>query len=121
MFVISTVAFAAPKPHWFEISTTGAKAFIDDGRLIDEDGYNGFRARIEFDPPITANDITFTTEFLVVEVDCHQHLTRVKRTSFIEANGTEHPADNAWRTVGKPPAIDIVEAVKARVCFTVST
>ncbi len=116
---IMTVGLA--DPHWVEVGRPiGANGtsivYLDDSAVVQEEGYTGLRGKTVLAAPATADGVQITAAITMFEVNCSTGTGRGKRMALLEANGTEHPGDQLWRTIDQPPATDTINAVKLRVC-----
>ncbi len=110
----------ADTTHWVDISTSSRKIYLDDSNVIVDGHFNGFKALITFGPGKVVDGNTIASEIVLVEYDCHAQVGRGKRLVYIDDQFQEHTIDEMWVSVDRPPATDILEAVKARVCFKTS-
>ncbi len=117
--------------HWVEITTSiKGKVYLDDSNVIVEtlqaNQFNGFKTLIVFDAPRPFQGTGLTTTYNVVSevleivYDCHQQTGQAKRLLFTDDQKIDHTIDDVWRLVGHAPATEILDAVKARVCFHTS-
>jgi hypothetical protein len=116
---LMTVGMA--EPHWVEVGRPiGASGpsivYLDDSAVIHENNYTGLRGKTILAAPGTVDGAQITAVITIFEVDCGSGNGRGKRVSLLEANGAEHPGDQPWRTIDRPPATDTINAVKLRVC-----
>lgn len=127
LLLASSVAFAAPS-HWVEIPTSiSGRVSIDDANLFVENigghEFNGFKAMIVFKNAFPFKGEGLETSYNVVaEIlemvdDCHQQVGLAKRLVMTDDKVADHQIVDAWRVIVNAPATDILDAVKARVCF----
>ena len=127
LLLVTSVAFAQPT-HWVEITTSmSGKVYIDDANLLVENfeggSFNGFKALIVFQTAFPFKGVGLATsynvqsEILELVYDCHQQIGIAKRLLMTDDQKTDHTISDVFRVIDHAPATDILDAVKARVCF----
>lgn len=115
---MSPIAFAADTTHWVDISIPTQKIYLDDSDVIVEKPYNGFKVLIMFGTPSTkGGHNNIISEIVVVEYDCHAKEGRAKRLVYFDTSSVSYDVNEIWIKADHSPATEIVDAVKARVCF----
>lgn len=116
----------ADTSHWHELTTTrtSTKVYIDDSTVLVEavfgEKFNGFKALIVFPKPVEYKGISVQSEILQVMYSCHSNKSIAKRLTLIDDTQHDHPfGDGQWHEANLPPATEIAEAIKARVCFSI--
>jgi FlaG/FlaF family flagellin (archaellin) len=125
LILITATAHAAP--HWVEVQTSSAnKLYIDDSDVRAETfeghNYRGYTALIVFANPSVFEGTGLTTPYTVVSetavivYDCQNQAGIGKRLVMVDDQKAGHEIDDVWRLLDHGVAIELRDAVKAKVC-----
>ena len=121
--LISTAAVAANHSRWVEVkSATDFHVYVDTAEKIVDGDYAGYKALLVYPKPATAKTsngqtVQITAEVMVVEYSCRQNVGRGAVIVLLDQLQKDWVlSDPMWANVVKPPATELLDDIKQRVC-----